>query len=953
MSALIRCQSPGRPPAPARRWIRRAALAFFLASLGGAAAARTGGPDAFGYTFRDSAEPGVTYAWEDISVGATDITLIGDDVNMGLQPLSFAFPYYGNAYTSVAACTNGWVSVVDGTATAYTNVRLPAAAVPNGTIAVFWDDLVTRTGLSRVLFRDFSTHAVITWENVPDLGNDASVNTFQVILYADGRIKAQYSNLTGVRTECTAGIESPDNTVGLTAWFDDPAGIPASSYAIEYAPPVPVPPNLDCTNPRPLSCGSRVQANLATEGVANQDAYRCTLANYAGREIVYEMTFATPTDVRLVLEASSGNPDMIVVPACNPNACLSPPTDSVTLRGLTGTVHVVVDAAAGAEGAFTLRADCLPLASRADCAGATALVCGTQVTGDTSSGLAQQDAYACTLADYAGREQVYRLDLRAPTRVEFRLTELSGDPDLILINACDPNTCQVLDSGSLVVDDLNGSVYVVVDSPPGQEGAYELAIDCLSDTMPFCGTGMLEMDPWGYQSGVWLVNGWLYHPGDTHDFALRVDSGTTYSTGGGCLPFPSSTYGVRVPSGPAFTEWGAPEGTVRTTFSQTTVGACCGLLVNMAVTNTDAVPHSYEFRAYHDTAFGTGDGAGLCGAGSTIDGGHIEIAGTRFDTEVNLLSVGGDTCAGQVQMFSADHPSQLRASYQMLPPNLPNAMEYLDWNDGGAPCTTWKGLADGTAFGGCPGSPPDNSVLFIWRFPQFGQLMPGQTATASYRIGLRCAFPCDIPCESPAMTTATAVDARPCQGGILVSWNAATFPGAGNGVYHVYRSTVSHADALTRPPLTPAGGVGGTSWVDDSSLAGPTYFYVVMAESLDFPDCGTGPAVNGSTATADAPGVVDLGDVDPPATEVGPTLRAVGKTPSTVDFEWLLAPPPAADEHYVVLRSDDDPRGPFLAVGSPAARMWTDPDAPPRYSPTHVWFYDVRVADACGNISLD
>ena len=26
------------------------------------------------------------------------------------------------------------------------------------------------------------------------------------------------------------------------------------------------------------------------------------------------------------------------------------------------------------------------------------------------------------------------------------------------------------------------------------------------------------------------------------------------------------------------------------------------------VTNTDSVPHSYDFRAYHDTAFGTGDG---------------------------------------------------------------------------------------------------------------------------------------------------------------------------------------------------------------------------------------------------------------------------------------------------------------------------------------------------------
>ena len=34
------------------------------------------------------------------------------------------------------------------------------------------------------------------------------------------------------------------------------------------------------------------------------------------------------------------------------------------------------------------------------------------------------------------------------------------------------------------------------------------------------------------------------------------------------------------------------------------------------------------------------------------------------------------------------------------------------------------------------------------------------------------------------------------------------------------------------------------------------------------------------------------------------------------------------------------------------AKKWTDPDAPPVGS-VHVWFYDVRVSDLCGNLSAE
>jgi hypothetical protein len=383
----------------------------------------------------------------------------------------------------------------------------------------------------------------------------------------------------------------------------------------------------------------------------------------------------------------------------------------------------------------------------------------------------------------------------------------------------------------------------------------------------------------------------------------------------------------------------------------------------MTVTNTDSVPHSYEYRVYHDTAFGDHDqdGAddvpgtaddGACPYSGPVDGGPIEVGGTRYLTSVDVLPLGGDRCDGQVQMFSADFPDELRASFEMLGPNSPATMEFIAWNAGLFPCASWDGLVTGATISDCL---DDNSLLLACRFPQgAGTLAPGESAEASYRIGLRCAWPC-FACDDPVMPAATVLDVGPCGEGLQLDWGAATFPGLGAGAYHVYRSTTSAADALSRPPIATVSGAGATTYLDLTTVAGVPYVHVVQAESLERAGCGFGPLVGGSTdeVVALPSPFSDFVDVDPPATNVGDALRAVGHSLDTVSFEWVLAPPPAPDERYVVLRSDDDPQGPFLPQVTTAAQEWTDPAAPPRFTPTHVWLYDVRLVDDCGNVTAD
>lgn len=449
------------------------ALVLLVAGVAPLARAASGGPDFYGYTWRDSAEPGITYAWEDITVTGTEIPMVADDRNSGFQALSFAFPYRGIDHARVAACTNGWASVVDGASDNYENQALPNGGTPRGTFAAFWDDFAMQDG-GKVFFQDFGDRAVISWIDVPYFNDRTKIASFQLILHADGRIVSQIASTTGPLNSATIGIEDADGADGLTAWFNGP--IPAPPYAVQFDPPVPLVPALDCAGAQPLDCGADYLADLAT-GLAGQSQYRCTRADFSGREHVYLVDYATPTSVRIVFEAITGNPQVLIVPTCDPNACSIPASNLISLVGYVGSFYLVVDSGPGQEGQYRLRAECLPIATDLDCAAPIPISCGMTISGDTAAGTDLQDLYWCSLDDYSGREQVYAVDfpVQLPTAT-ITLSAASGNPDLIVLYPCDANACQATPGDVVTLTDPVGTYWIVVDSAPGAEGAYDLTI---------------------------------------------------------------------------------------------------------------------------------------------------------------------------------------------------------------------------------------------------------------------------------------------------------------------------------------------------------------------------------------------------------------------------------------------------------------------------------------------
>lgn len=195
----------------------------------------SGGPDDFGYQWKDSDHPdGPLYDWADISADGI-IAGTGNDVNLGPFPVGFGFEYYGATYLSVSICTNGFLSFSPTNPTPQ-NMGIPEPLLPNNHLAVFWDDL-NPVGGGTIYYKaePQNDRFIVQYDQVVRF--DTSVpETFQVILHRDGSILYQYADVqeTGY---CTVGIENAVGDDGLLVVYDQDNHL-RDGLAILFDPPV-------------------------------------------------------------------------------------------------------------------------------------------------------------------------------------------------------------------------------------------------------------------------------------------------------------------------------------------------------------------------------------------------------------------------------------------------------------------------------------------------------------------------------------------------------------------------------------------------------------------------------------------------------------------------------------------------------------------------------------------
>jgi subtilisin family serine protease len=204
------------------------------------------------YAFSDA-----PYAWVDATAGGTNTGLRADDASVTV-PLPFAFPFFDGSHTSVKISTNGYLVLGPSAAGAWSNVRLPSSAEPNGIVAPLWDDLRLETRGSiwhRTVGTAPNRRFVVSWIGAPHYF-DVGDSTFQAILEeSSGDIVFQYQDVNfgdpfmDYGASATVGIEDTAGTVGRTFSFDqaslasyEQARALRLSYQAGSTEPDPIPP---------------------------------------------------------------------------------------------------------------------------------------------------------------------------------------------------------------------------------------------------------------------------------------------------------------------------------------------------------------------------------------------------------------------------------------------------------------------------------------------------------------------------------------------------------------------------------------------------------------------------------------------------------------------------------------------------------------------------------------
>jgi len=187
-----------------------------------------GGPDAFGYYWVDSDQPGgPTFSWTDIAASGYDIVngLI-DDTVIGPFGIGFPFSYYGTTYTQFYVSSNGIIGFNNTNMRSLSNTALPNSATPNDIIAWMWDDLNPKDAANpgaHVYIDTTGGQCVIQFTNYPEYQASAGdVITAQVILQPDGTVLIKYKTIAPGfdLTSSSIGMENAAGTDGLQVTYN-------------------------------------------------------------------------------------------------------------------------------------------------------------------------------------------------------------------------------------------------------------------------------------------------------------------------------------------------------------------------------------------------------------------------------------------------------------------------------------------------------------------------------------------------------------------------------------------------------------------------------------------------------------------------------------------------------------------------------------------------------------
>ena len=214
----------------------------------------SGGPDAYGYTWKNSLDAqGPTYNWVDIVplTGAQNVRFLSDDNVVGSFSVGFPFHYYWYDVTQFWVGSNGYIGFTNGL------IASPFPSIPNsGGVQNYLAPMASDLYFNAPLITGFASDTAQCWRwtnaamdtlivsylNVPfyqqTTPNYAGNNSFQIILSAvDSSITFQYKDVNGSTSiplngnGVSIGIENNSGILGLQQSVN---ALPSTNYAIKF-----------------------------------------------------------------------------------------------------------------------------------------------------------------------------------------------------------------------------------------------------------------------------------------------------------------------------------------------------------------------------------------------------------------------------------------------------------------------------------------------------------------------------------------------------------------------------------------------------------------------------------------------------------------------------------------------------------------------------------------------
>ncbi len=269
---------------------------------------RSGGPDSFGYTFKDSNIPdGPAYEWIEISGTGTEVLSSSDDSVVDNINIGFFFNFYGTDYSQLAIANNGLLFSA-GTTWQYLNDPITQSPGVHGFIAPYWDDIVTWGSAGAIYYQTLGTAPnrkfVVEWYDNQHYSRSSSGVTFEAILYeGSNNIKFQYKDVdfgtvsgsTGWDLppynnggSATVGIEGPTGDVGLQYSFNEQVIDPGLAILFKF-------PQFAGTN---LYLSKQAPASKDRGSTMTYNLYYHNFGDTAAQNVVLEDTL--PAEVEFV-----------------------------------------------------------------------------------------------------------------------------------------------------------------------------------------------------------------------------------------------------------------------------------------------------------------------------------------------------------------------------------------------------------------------------------------------------------------------------------------------------------------------------------------------------------------------------------------------------------------------------------------------------------------------------